>query len=95
MTLAIYSSYIVNRNKPSNSHIIVPPTLDLYVDDVDYFSTNDAVEAKFECILSKLINVDFMGMVEYVCGTHFSCQITNSNVSVHLNQAIFATNLVE
>ena len=37
----------------------------LYVDDFIYFSNNAAVEEKFQRILSQLINVDFMGTVEW------------------------------
>jgi hypothetical protein len=67
----------------------------LYVDDFIYFSNNTAVEEKFERILSRLINVDFMGTVEWFLGTHFSWRQTSEETAVHMNQSGFSRNLVE
>ena len=44
----------------------------LYVDGFVFFSTEDEVEIKFQTILSKLIPVDFMGVVEWFLGVHFT-----------------------
>jgi hypothetical protein len=49
----------------------------------------------FCCLLSKRCKVDFMGIVEWFLGVHFSWRISLSLVSVHLNQSGFALNLVE
>ena len=67
----------------------------MYVDDFVFFSPDDAVEQKFQRILSNLIKVDFMGVVEWFLGIHFSWQVTGGEVDVHLNQAGFAAYLVE
>jgi len=67
----------------------------LYVDDFIFFSPDDAVEQKFQRILSNLIKVDVMGVVEWFLGIHFSWQVTGGEVDVHLNQAGFAANLAE
>jgi hypothetical protein len=58
----------------------------LYVDDFIYFSEDPAVER---------IKVDFMGLVEWFLGIHFSWQITKPTVDVHMNQSGFAANLVK
>ena len=44
----------------------------LYVDDFIYFSSSNEVEEKFQRILFRLINIDFMGTVKWLLGTHFS-----------------------
>ena len=72
-----------------------PITLGLYVDDFVYFSTDDAVEKKFERLLAKSLAVDFMGPVEWFLGIHCQWKSTPSAVSCHMNQAAFAANLVE
>jgi hypothetical protein len=53
------------------------------------------VEALFCHLLSERCKVDFMGIVEWFLGVHFSWQITQDAVSVHLNQSGLAANLVE
>jgi hypothetical protein len=67
----------------------------LYVDDFVYFLEDPAVKALFERLLRERIKVDFMGLVEWFLGIHFSWQITKSTVDVHMNQSGFAANLVE
>jgi hypothetical protein len=67
----------------------------LYVDDFIYFSENPAVESLFCHLLAKRCKVDFMGIVEWLLGIHFSWRFTSSLVAVHLNQSGFASNLVE
>ena len=91
----LYTGFIVDPDDPSDTPSVVPLTLGLYVDDFVFFSTSDSVEAKFQRILAKLIKVEFMGTVEWFLGIHFNWRITPSEVSVHLNQAAFAANLVE
>ena len=67
----------------------------LYVDDFIYFSSSNEVEEKFQHILSRLINVDVMGTVEWFLGTHFSWRQTPEETAVHMNQSGFSRNLVE
>ncbi len=69
--------------------------LGLYVDDLVYFSPDLAVEHLFCRLLAERCKVDFMGIVEWFLGVHFSWPITSSSVAIHLNQSGFATNLVE
>ena len=65
------------------------------MDGFVYFSEDPAVKALFERLLSELVKVDFMGLVEWFLGVHFSWRITKPSVDVHMNQSGFATNLVE
>ena len=65
------------------------------MDDFVYFSEDPAVKALFERLLEERVKVDFMGLVEWFLGVHFSWCITNSTVVVHMNQSDFAANLVE
>jgi len=65
------------------------------VDNFVYFSEDPATEALFERLLRERIKVDFMGLVEWFLGIHFSWRITKSAVDVHLNQSSFAAKLVE
>jgi hypothetical protein len=67
----------------------------LYIDDFVYFSADPAVEELFEWLLRERVKVNFMGLVEWFLGIHFSWRITHSWVNVHLNQTGFAANLVE
>ncbi len=53
------------------------------------------VEELFCHLLAELCKVDFMGIVEWFLGVHFSWRITSSLVAAHLNQSGFASNLVE
>jgi len=65
-------------------------SLGLYVDDFVYFSEDPASEALFERLSRERIKVDFMGLVEWFLGIHFSWRITKSAVDVHMNQSGFA-----
>ncbi len=49
-----------------------PIYIGIYVDDIIYFSCSDAVERKFEELLSTLGSVDFMGQVSLFLGTEFT-----------------------
>ncbi len=70
-------------------------SIGLYVNDFVYFSEDLEVESLFECLLKEQVKVDFMGLVEWFLGVHFSWCFTPSKVDVHLNQTSFADNLVE
>jgi hypothetical protein len=68
----------------------------IYVDDIIYFSTSDAVERKFEELLSSIGDVDFMGQVSLFLGIEFSWVYhSDGNLSVHLTHQSFAETLVE
>ncbi|MFN9980541.1 MAG: hypothetical protein ACK53Y_11525, partial [bacterium] len=45
-----------------------PIYVGIYVDDIIYFSTSATVEQRFETLLSKLGQVDFMGTVSLFLG---------------------------
>jgi hypothetical protein len=73
-----------------------PIYVGIYVDDIIYFSSSDAVEQKFEALLSTLGDVDFMGQVSHFLGIEFSwVHHDDGNVSVSLTQQSFAENLVD
>ncbi len=91
----LYSGFVTDPKDPSNSPSQHPLTLGLYVDDFVYFSEDPAVESLFCRLLGERCKVDFMGIVEWFLGVHFSWRITPSSVAVHLNQSGFASNLVE
>ena len=91
----LFTGFVRNPGDPTDSPATVPLTLGLYVDDFIFFSASDEVKKKFQAILSRLIKVDFMGVLEWFLGIHFQWQVTKDDVSVHMNQAGFATNPVE
>jgi hypothetical protein len=91
----LYSGYIVNPSDPSATKSEYPLSLGLYVDDFIYFSEDPQVEALFCQFLSQCCKFDFMGIISWFLGIHFSWRMSPSSISVHLNQAGFATNLVE
>jgi hypothetical protein len=73
-----------------------PIYVGIYVDDIIYFSASDAVERKFESLLSTLGSVDFMGQVSLFLGIEFNwIHHPDEHLSVHLTQQSFAENLVE
>ena len=90
-----YTGFVRDPRDPSSSASTVPLSLGLYVDDFVYFSEDPATEALFERLLRERVKVDFMGLVEWFLGIHFSWYFTSSRVDVHLNQTGFAANLVE
>jgi hypothetical protein len=67
----------------------------LYVANFVYFSADLAVKELFEWLLQERIKVNFMDLVEWFLGIHFSWRITRLRVDVHLNQTSFAANLVK
>jgi hypothetical protein len=91
----LYTGFVRDPRDPLSSALTVPLSLGLYVDDFVYFSEDPATEALFERLLQERIKVDFMGLVEWFLGIHFSWRFTSSWVDVHLNQTGFAANLVE
>ena len=73
-----------------------PITIGIYVDDFVYFSLSDAVEERFEKLLSKDLKVTFMGVATWFLGTHLTwLSQADGHISVHLSQEAFAQNLVE
>ena len=86
---------------PSSSDLPASPDdpaihVGMYVDDFVYFSESDEVEKRFETLLGKEIEVDFMGTVNWFLGTHFEwADHQNGALSVHLSQGAFAQHLVE
>jgi hypothetical protein len=72
-----------------------PLSLGLYVYDFVYFLEDPAVEALFCHFLAQRCKVDFMGIINWFLGIHFSWQITPLLVTIHLNQSGFTKNLVK
>ncbi len=85
--------FIHDPSDPSLVITLAPLSLSLYVNDFVSFSKDPAVETLFCRLPAKRCKVDFMGIVEWFLGFHFSWRITHSSVIVHLNQSGFATNL--
>ncbi len=90
-----YTGLVRDPLDPLASQSSVSLSIGLYIDDLKYFSEDPAVEALFEHLLQERIKVNFMGLVEWFLGIHFSWRITTSRVDVHLNQTSFAANLVK
>ncbi len=90
-----FTGFVQDPNNPDSyvsDHLL---SLGLYIDDFVYFSADPKVEDLFCRLLSKHCKVDFMGIIEWFLGVHFSWRISSSLVLVHLNQWGFASNLVE
>ncbi len=92
------------QNSPTSPCLFVgqiiegePPIyVGIYVDDMIYFSTSDAVEKKFEELLSTLASVDFMGQVSHFLGIEFSwTHHLDGNITVNLTQQSFAETLID
>jgi hypothetical protein len=91
----LFAGNIIDPNDSSDVTSSAPLTLGIYVDDFVYFSTNPAVEAKFQQLLKKYITVNFMGAVEWFLGTHLQWMVTPDEVKVLLSQIGFELHLVE
>ncbi len=91
----LYSGFIQDPNNQSGKQSASPLLLGLYVDDFVYFLEDPAIKVLFSHLLSEQCKVDFMGIIEWFLGIHFSWRIMPSTVAVHLNQSGFATNLVK
>jgi hypothetical protein len=90
-----YTGFVQDPHNPLATQSSVPLSLGLYVDDFVYFSKDSEVETLFERLLQDRVKVDFIGLVEWFLGIHFSWRFTPSKVDVHLSQTGFAANLVE
>jgi len=81
-----YTGFVRDSHDSSSLASTVLLSLGLYVDDFIHFSEDPPTEALFERLLREWVNVDFMGLVEWFLGIHFSWRFTSSEVDVHLNQ---------
>jgi len=73
-----------------------PIYVGIYVDDIIYFSPDDAVEKKFEELLSTIGNVDFMGQVSHFLGIEFTWfHLPDGHLTVDLTQQSFTESLLE
>jgi hypothetical protein len=90
-----YTGFVHDLSDPLSIITSALLSLGLYGSNFVYFSKDPEVETLFCCLLAKHCKVDFMGVVEWFFGVHFSWCITHSSVNVHLNQSGFAMNLVK
>jgi hypothetical protein len=90
-----YTGFVRDPHNPSATQSSVPLSIGLYVDNFVYFPKDPEVKTLFECLLQDPVKVEFMGLVEWFLGIHFSWRFAPSKVDVHLNQTGFAANLVE
>jgi len=69
-----------------------PPLIfGLYVDDFVYFSDSNIVEKAFKSKLSKLSNVDFMGIVSHFLGIKYQWRTTkNQNKGPYVSRSILS-----
>ena len=67
-----YTSIIHNPHNPSAAQSSAPLSIGLSVDDFVYFSEDLEVESLFERLLQDHVKVDFMGLIEWFLGIHFS-----------------------
>ena len=73
-----------------------PIFVGIYVDDIIYFSPDDAVERKFEKGLSTIGSVDFMGQVSLFLGTEFTwIHHSDGHLTVSLSQQSFTKTLID
>jgi hypothetical protein len=73
-----------------------PIYVGIYVDDIIYFSASDAVEKKFESLLSTIRSVDFMGQVSLFLGTEFTwLHHSDGHITVGLTQQSFSETLID
>jgi hypothetical protein len=89
------TGFVHGPSDPSSVITSAPLSLGLYVDNFVYFSKDPAVETLFCRLLTEGCKVNFMGIVEWFLGVYFSWRITPYSVDVHLNQPVFAMNLVK
>ena len=64
------------------------------MDDCIYFSTDPAVEKKFEVVLSLLLNVEFTGPLQYFLGLKVKCKKEDDRLNIFLSQEVAAIELV-
>ena len=68
---------------------LLPPSRCLKCRQFSHFSEDPEVESLFERLLKEQVKVDFMDLVEWFLGVHFSWHFTPLKVDVHLNQTGF------
>jgi len=74
----------------------LPIYVGIYVDNIIYFSCNDAVEKRFETLLSSIGDVDFMGQVSHFLGIEFTWgKLPNDELCVTLTQQSFIESLLD
>jgi hypothetical protein len=92
------------QNSPTSPCLFIGHPIDggppiyvgIYVDDIIYFSSSDAVERKFEESLGKLVTVEFMGQVSHFLGIKFSWKHHNDgHLTVNLTQQSFVETLID
>ncbi len=86
----IYSGWIHDPSNTSDNPTLVHITLGLYNDNFIFFSTDNIVEAKFQTILSKLILVDFMGVVEWFLGNSVAPSTLNELFKIRNMSSVIA-----
>ena len=91
----LFTGCVKDPDDPTATPSSAPLSLGLYVDDFVYFSEDPKTEQLFCRLLKERCKVDFMGIVEWFLGVHFSWRVLPDSVSVHMNQSGFAANLVE
>jgi hypothetical protein len=67
-----YKGFLQDPNDSSGAVSPTPLLLGLYVDDFVYFSEDPEVKALFCHLLSKFCKVNFLGILEWFLGIHFS-----------------------
>jgi hypothetical protein len=91
----LYSGFIQDSSNPSRLLSQHPLCLGLYVGNFVYFSKDPKVKSLFCPLLAERCKVDFIEIVNWFLGVHFSWRIMPSSVSVPLIESGFASNLVE
>ena len=72
--LCLYSGIIIPGSAPLY--------LEMYVDEFIYFSTDPAVEKKFEVTLSLLLNVESTGPPQYFLGLKVKCKKEDNHLRI-------------
>jgi len=73
-----------------------PIYVGIYVDDIIYFRSDDAVEQCFESLLSTIGDVEFMGKVSHFLGIEFTWkELSDGHLSVSLTQQSFIESLLD
>ncbi len=91
----LYTGFVRNPKDPSVTITTSPLSRGIYVDNFVFFLPDLKAEKLFCCLMAEHCKVDFMGIVEWFLGIHFSWCMTSFTVAVHLNQSGFTTNLVK
>ena len=73
-----------------------PIYVGIYIDDIIYFSSSDAVEHRFKSLLSTIGNIDFMGKVSHCLGIEFTWKdLPDGHLCVTLTQQSFIESLLD